>query len=156
MDNLIIQTIHKWAANIMIIIFMHSTIIWFLFSGDREKIKNNFFILLLRLELIGSSALLLAGIIVLIQQPAWLDGKQVIVKIVLGLMAIGLVHVSSIKTKRYLESGTENEKKIINVLRVFSILFLMTVYTFGSMISSRTKYGTDIQYDIEKIQENED
>ena len=35
MENLIIQTIHKWAANIMIIIFMHTTIIWFLFSNDK-------------------------------------------------------------------------------------------------------------------------
>ena len=149
MEDSIIQVIHKWAANIMLIIFMHTTIIWFLFSDDNEKIKNNFFHLLLRLEFLTSIGLLFAGIILLILEPAWLDGNDVIVKMVLGLITIGLIYVSNIKTKKYIHLGLENDRKVINVLRVFTILFLMTVYTFGSMISTRTQYGSDIEYNIE-------
>ena len=156
MENLIIQTIHKWAANIMIIIFMYTTIIWFLFSQDNEKIKNNFFNLLLRLELITAIALLFAGIILLIVQPAWLDGNHVIVKIMLGFITLGLIYVSNIKTKNYIKTPRESDRKTINVIRGFAILFLMTVYTFGSMVSTRAKYGADIEYTIEQPSKNED
>ena len=155
MEESIIQVIHRWVANIMLIIFMHTTIIWFLFSDDNEKIKNNFFYVLLRLELLTAIGLFFAGVILLILEPTWLDGKDVIVKIILGFITIGLIHISNIKTKKYIKSGLENERKIINVIRVFTILFLMTVYTFGSLISTRAQYGSDIQYDIEAYQQDE-
>ena len=72
--------------------------------------------------------LFFAGIILLILEPAWLDGKDVIVKIILGFITIGLIHMSNIKTRKYIDSGSGNDRKIINVVRVFTILFLMTVY----------------------------
>ena len=37
----------------------------------------------------------------------------------------------------------------------FTILFLMTVYTFGSMISTKTQYGSDIEYNIEAYKQDE-
>ena len=156
MEESIIQIIHKWCANIMLIIFMHTTIIWFLFSDDHKRIKNNFFYVLLRLEFIMAIGLFFAGIILLILEPAWLDGKDVIVKIILGYITIRLIHMSNIKTRKYIDSGSGNDRKIINVVRVFTILFLMTVYTFGSMISTRIQYGHNIQYDIEAYQHDED
>lgn len=154
----IIQVIHKWSANIMIIIFMHSTIIWFLFSQDKEKINNNFFNLLLRLELISSFLILITGIGVVIKEPAWLDGNQVIVKIILALIAIGIIQISTIKTKHYINNeSTAKDRKLINILRAFAILFLMTVYTFGTMINSWAKYGKDPlnSNPLEQLKKNE-
>ena len=74
---------------------------------------------------------------------------------ILGLITIGLIYVSNIKTKQYLHIALEKDRKVINVIRVFTILFLMTVYTFGSMISTRTQYGSDIEYNIEEPLNNE-
>ena len=36
----IIQVLHKWTANIMIILFIYSSIMWFWLANDKDKIKN--------------------------------------------------------------------------------------------------------------------
>ena len=56
-----IQEIHQYTATMLIIIFMYSTIMWFLFSDDVKKIQNNFLQVMLRLEMILSSLILICS-----------------------------------------------------------------------------------------------
>ena len=44
----IIQTSHKWTANIMIIIFLYSSIMWFWFSDDKKGLGTHHLEFLLR------------------------------------------------------------------------------------------------------------
>ena len=154
MEDSLIQIIFRWSANIMLIICMYCTIFWFLFSQDFDRMKNNFFNLLLRLEFIATLILFLSGLALLILEPVWLDYGYVIINVILTFLAITVVSLSNYKTRNYINNMIEI-RSIINVLRVFSILFLMTAYTFGSMIFSRAKYGSEIKNNIEYLQKNE-
>ena len=132
-----IQEFHKWTANIMIILFIYSSIMWFWLSKDKQKIKNASFRILIKLEMILSGLLLVLGIIVLITNPDWFSKNLIYFKIILGFAAIGAIHIGAMKTKRFIESGmNENDIKPLNIIRALTIILLMTVYTTGTMIQS--------------------
>ena len=132
-----IQSMHQYTATMLIIIFMYSTIMWFLFSDDVKKIQNNFLQFMLRLEMILSSLILILGIGVLIMEPAWFDQNLIILKIILSIVAVGFIHISSIKTKRFAESeGSKKDRKKINIFRVVAIILMLTVFTLGMRIQT--------------------
>ena len=145
----IIQELHKWAANIMIIIFLYSSIMWFWFSKDKQKIGNASFRVLITLEMAMSGLLLILGISVLISNPSWFAVKGLYIKVFLGLIAIGAIHISSAKTKKFIQSTMElRDIKSINIIRVIAIFLLMTVYTMGTMINV-VKDGSQVK-ELEK------
>ena len=132
-----IQLIHQYSATMLIIIFMYSSIMWFLFSDDIQKIQNNFFQFMLRLEMILSSIVFILGIGVLVIEPAWFNQKFIILKIVLGIIAVGIIHVSSIKTKRFTQlEGSNKDRKKINIFRAIAIMLMLTVFTLGMRIQT--------------------
>ena len=146
MENSIIQTIYKWNFNILIILCMYTTIFWISFATNTKRLNNNFFNLLLRLEIITVFGWILSGLILLILEPAWFDSSSIIVNIILAFITGILIILSSLKTKHYIYNNNAN-RMLINILRIFSILFLMTVYTFGAMVLSKMKYGTNIKFE---------
>ena len=132
-----IQLAHQYTATMLIIIFMYSTIMWFVFSDDVKKIQNNFLQFMLRLEMILSSLILVLGIGVLIMEPSWFDHNLIILKIILGVAAVGAIHVSSIKTKRFAKSeGSKKDRKKINIFRALAIMLMLTVFTLGMRIQT--------------------
>ena len=146
MEDSIIQTIYKWNFNILIILCMYTTIFWISFATNTKRLNNNFFNLLLRLEIVTVFGWIVSGLILLILEPAWFDSSAIIVNIILAFITGTLIILSSLKTKHYIYNNNAN-RMLINILRIFSILFLMTVYTFGAMVLSKMKYGTNIKFE---------
>ncbi|MAV65398.1 MAG: hypothetical protein CMG00_09435 [Candidatus Marinimicrobia bacterium] len=155
MEDSLIQIASRWSANIMIIVLMYSTIFWFLFYQDDQIIKNNFFNLLLRLEFIASIILCVSCLCLLVLEPVWLDYGYVTVNVVLTFIAIVIIQITNYLTKKYVQNSHSSNRSMVNVLRVFAILFLMTAYTFGSMIFSRAKYGSSKEYKIDYLKNDE-
>ena len=148
----IIQVLHKWTANIMIILFIYSSIMWFWLANDKDKIKNASFRILITLEMITSGFLLILGVCVIISNPDWFTVKGIYIKMILGLMAIGVIHIGAGKTKKFIESDMGEEKiKPINIIRAIAIILLMTTYTTGTMIRSLSDKST--QNEIQKIKD---
>ena len=83
-----IQELHKWTANIMIILFIYSSIMWFWLAKDKEKIKNMSFRIFIKIEMIVSGLLFILGIVVLISNPAWFNKSLIYFKIILGFAAL--------------------------------------------------------------------
>ena len=152
----LIQDIHKWTANILIIIFIYSSMMWYWIGSQVEKINNVSFQALISLEKLISSLMFILGVGVLISNPEWLSKKGVLLKIMLGIITVGLIHICALKTKRYVEKGTEGlkEVKTLNILRGITILFLMTVYTTGTMI--RAYNDQSMIEEIKQIYQDED
>ena len=152
----LIQDIHKWTANILIIIFIYSSMMWYWIGSQVEKINNVSFQALISLEKLISSLMFILGVGVLISNPEWLSKKGVLLKIMLGIITVGLIHICALKTKRYVEKGTEGlkEVKTLNILRGITILFLMTVYTTGTMI--RAYNDQSILEEAKQIYQDED
>ena len=152
----LIQDIHKWMANILIIIFIYSSMMWYWIGSQVEKINNVSFQALISLEKLISSLMFILGVGVLISNPEWLSKKGVLLKIMLGIITVGLIHICALKTKRYVEKGTEGlkEVKTLNILRGITILFLMTVYTTGTMI--RAYNDQSILEEAKQIYQDED
>ena len=90
------------------------------------------------------------GIIILISNPEWFNKRLIYFKIILGVIAIGAIHIGAAKTKRFIESDM-NIKDIqsINIIRGLTIILLMTTYTTGTMIRSLNDPPT--QDTLEKI-----
>ena len=148
----IIQVLHKWTANIMIILFIYSSIMWFWLSNDKDKIKNASFQILITLEMIVSGLLFILGICVIISNPDWFTAKGIYIKIILGIIAIGVIHIGAGKTKKFIESDMAEENiKPINIIRAIAIILLMTTYTTGTMIRSLSEEST--QNEIQKIKD---
>lgn len=152
----LIQDIHKWTANILIIIFIYSSMMWYWIGSQVEKINNVSFQALISLEKLISSLMFILGVGVLISNPEWLSKKGVLLKIMLGIITVGLIHICALKTKRYVEKGTEGVKEVktLNILRGITILFLMTVYTTGTMI--RAYNDQSILEEAKQIYQDED
>lgn len=152
----LIQDIHKWTANILIIIFIYSSMMWYWIGSQVEKINNVSFQALISLEKLISSLMFILGLGVLISNPEWLLKKGVLLKIMLGIITVGLIHICALKTKRYVEKGTKGlkEVKTLNILRGITILFLMTVYTTGTMI--RAYNDQSILEEAKQIYQDED
>ena len=152
----LIQDIHKWTANILIIIFIYSSMMWYWIGSQVEKINNVSFQALISLEKLISSLMFILGLGVLISNPEWLSKKGVLLKIMLGIITVGLIHICALKTKRYVEKGTERVKEVktLNILRGITILFLMTVYTTGTMI--RAYNDQSILEEAKQIYQDED
>ena len=152
----LIQDIHKWTANILIIIFIYSSMMWYWIGSQVEKINNVSFQALISLEKLISSLMFILGVGVLISNPEWLSKKGVLLKIMLGIITVGLIHTCALKTKRYVEKGTEGVKEVktLNILRGITILFLMTVYTTGTMI--RAYNDQSILEEAKQIYQDED
>ena len=152
----LIQDIHKWTANILIIIFIYSSMMWYWIGSQVEKINNVSFQALISLEKLISSLMFILGVGVLISNPEWLSKKGVLLKIMLGIITVGLIHICALKTKRYVEKGTGRlkEVKTLNILRGITILFLMTVYTTGTMI--RAYNDQSILEEAKQIYQDED
>ena len=132
----IVQELHKWTANIMLIIFLYSSILWFWFSEDKQKINNASFRLLITFEMIVSGLLLILGIGVIISNPSWLTESGVYGKITLGLLAIGAVHICASKTKKFIQSSMDlKDIKPISIIRVATIFLLMSTYAIGHTIA---------------------
>lgn len=147
----IIQELHKWAANIMIIIFLYSSIMWFWLSKDKKRIGNASFHFFITLEMIVSGILLILGIGVFVSNPSWFAIKGVYIKIIIGLIAIGSIHMCAAKTKKFLQSPMDpKDIKPLNIIRAITIILLMTVYTTGTMIRVVSD-GSQIEEVQEKI-----
>ena len=53
------------------------------------------------------------------------------------IIAVGIIHVSSIKTKRFTESeGSKEDRKKINIFRAIAIMLMLTVFTLGMRIQT--------------------
>tara|TARA_Y100000768_G_scaffold323774_1_gene260355 strand:+ start:73 stop:486 length:414 start_codon:yes stop_codon:yes gene_type:complete len=120
----------------LIIIFLYSAIIWFLFSDDNQKIGNNFFKLLLRIEKISGPVVLIIGVLIMIQDPLWMKKKIVLFNIILSLIAIILINRTTVQTTRFINSE-KIMKKNINILRASSMLILLTIFTLGMRIQDK-------------------
>ena len=120
----LIQDIHKWTANILIIIFIYSSMMWYWIGSQVEKINNVSFQALISLEKLISSLMFILGVGVLISNPEWLSKKGVLLKIMLGIITVGLIHICALKTKRYVEKGTEGVKEVktLNFKRHYNII----------------------------------
>ena len=129
---------------------------WYWIGSQVEKINNVSFQALISLEKLISSLMFILGVGVLISNPEWLSKKGVLLKIMLGIITVGLIHICALKTKRYVEKGTEGvrEVKTLNILRGITILFLMTVYTTGTMI--RAYNDQSILEEAKQIYQDED
>ena len=134
----IIQVLHKWTANIMIILFIYSSIMWFWFSDNEKQLDNASFRFFLKLEMIVSGLLLILGVVVLISDASAFSKGWIHLKIMLGIIAVGFVHISSIKTKKYLNSGMRPvDRKKINIFRAITIGLIMTTYTLTEVNQAR-------------------
>jgi len=151
----IIQETHKWTANILLIIFIYSSMMWYWIANDSNKIDNISFRAFIFLEKLVSGVMFLLGIGVLASNPEWLNKDGVLIKMMLGIITIGFVHLCSAKTKQYLDSKNKNTQqiKIINILRAISIILLMTVYTTGTMIRAFNDHS--LIEEVKKIHNNE-
>ena len=54
--------------------------------------------------MITSGFLLILGVCVIISNPDWFTVKGIYIKMILGLMAIGVIHIGAGKTKKFIES----------------------------------------------------
>ena len=128
-----IHSLYEYSFTILIIIFLYSSIIWYLFSDDNQKIGNNFFRLLLRIEKISGPVVLIIGVLIMIQDPLWMEKKIVLFNIILSLIGIILINRTTVQTTRFIKSE-KIIKKNINILRASSMLILLTIFTLGMRI----------------------
>ena len=133
-----IQSLYEYSFTMLIIIFLYSAIIWFLFSNDPQKIQNNFFKLLLRIEKILGPVVLIIGVLIMSKDPLWIDKKIVLFNIVLSFVGVFLIHITTYQTIRFINSE-KISKKNINILRSVSILILLTIFTLGMRIQDKPK-----------------
>ncbi len=131
-----IHSLYEYSFTMLIIIFLYSAIIWFLFSDDNQKIGNNFFKLLLRIEKISGPVVLIIGVLIMIQDPLWMKKKIVLFNIILSLIAIILINRTTVQTTRFINSE-KIMKKNINILRASSMLILLTIFTLGMRIQDK-------------------
>ena len=151
----IIQETHKWTANILLIIFIYSSMMWYWIANDSNKIDNISFRVFIFLEKFVSGVMFVLGIGVLVSNPEWLTKNGVLIKMMLGIITIGLIHLCAAKTKQYLDSKNKNTQQIktLNILRAIAIILLMTVYTTGTMI--RAFNDRSLIEEVKKIHNNE-
>ena len=128
-----IHSLYEYSFTMLIIIFLYSAIIWFLFSDDNQKIGNNFFKLLLRIEKISGPVVLIIGVLIMIQDPLWMKKKIVLFNIILSLIGIILINRTTVQTTRFINSE-KIIKKNINILRASAMLILLTIFTLGMRI----------------------
>ena len=102
-----IQSLYEYSFTMLIIIFLYSAIIWFLFSNDPQKIQNNFFKLLLRIEKILGPVVLIIGVLIMSKDPLWIDKKIVLFNIVLSFVGVFLIHITTYQTIRFINSEFE-------------------------------------------------
>ena len=131
-----IQTIYEYSFTMLIIIFLYSAIIWYLFSDDNQKIGNNFFKLLLRIEKISAPVVLIIGVLIMIQDPLWVSKKIILFNIILSFAGVFLIHITTGQTTRFINSE-KISKKNINFLRAVSMLILLTIFTLGMRIQDK-------------------
>ncbi|MAX12685.1 MAG: hypothetical protein CMG11_01270 [Candidatus Marinimicrobia bacterium] len=131
-----IHSLYEYSFTMLIIIFLYSAIIWFLFSDDNQKIGNNFFKLLLRIEKISGPVVLIIGVLMMIQDPLWMKKKIVLFNIILSLIGIILINRTTVQTTRFIKSE-KIIKKNINILRASSMLILLTIFTLGMRIQDK-------------------
>ena len=131
-----IQSLYEYSFTMLIIIFLYSAIIWFLFSDDNQKIGNNFFKLLLRIEKTSGPVVLIIGVLIMIQDPLWMKKKIVLFNIILSLIGIILINRTTVQTTRFIKSE-KIIKKNINILRASSMLILLTIFTLGMRIQDK-------------------
>mgnify|MGYP001472366050 FL=1 len=131
-----IHSLYEYSFTMLIIIFLYSAIIWFLFSDDNQKIGNNFFKLLLRIEKISGPVVLIIGVLIMIQDPLWMKKKIVLFNIILSLIGIILINRTTVQTTRFIKSE-KIIKKNINILRASAMLILLTIFTLGMRIQDK-------------------
>ena len=131
-----IHSLYEYSFTMLIIIFLYSAIIWFLFSDDNQKIGNNFFKLLLRIEKISGPVVLIIGVLIMIRDPLWMKKKIVLFNIILSLIGIILINRTTVQTTRFIKSE-KIIKKNINILRASSMLILLTIFTLGMRIQDK-------------------
>ena len=149
-----IQIIHGYFASALLLIILYSSIMWLWFSDSEKQLDNASFRFFLKLEMMVSGLLLILGIIVLISDASAFSKGWVHLKIMLGIIAVGFVHVSSIKTKKYLNSGMQPaDRKKINIIRAITIGLIMTTYTLTEV--SQAKENPEIQKEIQEKFKNE-
>ena len=128
-----IHSLYEYSFTILIIIFLYSSIIWYLFSDDNQKIGNNFFRLLLRIEKISGPIILIMGVLIMTKDPLWMEQKITLFNIILSFTGIILINRTTFQTIRFINSE-KISKKNINVLRASSMLILLTIFTLGMRI----------------------
>ena len=144
-----IQIIHGYFAIALLLIILYSSIMWFWFSENEKQLDNASFRFFLKLEMMVSGLLLILGIVVLISDASAFSKGWVHLKIMLGIIAVGFVHVSSIKTKKYLNSGMQpTDRKKINIIRAITIGLIMTTYTLTEV--SQANENPEIQKEIQE------
>jgi len=144
-----LQIIHGYFAVALLLIILYSSIMWFWFSENEKQLDNASFRFFLKLEMIVSGLLLILGIVALISDPSVFSKGWVHLKIMLGIIAVVFVHISSIKTKKYLNSGMQpGDRKKINIFRAITIGLIMTTYTLTEV--SQAKENPEIQKEIQE------
>tara|TARA_Y100001960_G_C14258630_1_gene626403 strand:+ start:75 stop:539 length:465 start_codon:yes stop_codon:yes gene_type:complete len=144
-----LQIIHGYFAIALLLIILYSSIMWFWFSENEKQLNNASFRFFLKLEMIVSGLLLILGIVVLVSDASAFSKGWVHLKIMLGIIAVGFVHISSIKTKKYLNSGMQSaDRKKINIFRAITIGLIMTAYTLTEV--SQAKENPEIQKEIQE------
>ena len=109
-----IHSLYEYSFTILIIIFLYSSIIWYLFSDDNQKIGNNFFRLLLRIEKISGPVILIIGVLIMTTRPL-MDGKKIVLfNIILSFIGIILINRTTVQTIRFI-----NSEKIIKKILMF-------------------------------------
>ena len=86
----IIQETHKWTANILLIIFIYSSMMWYWIANDSNKIDNISFRAFIFLEKLVSGVMFLLGIGVLVSNPEWLTKDGVLIK----MMPVSYTHLT--------------------------------------------------------------
>ena len=133
-----LQIIHGYFAIALLLIILYSSIMWFWFSDNEKQLDNASFRFFLKLEMIVSGLLLILGVVVLISDASAFSKGWIHLKIMLGIIAVGFVHISSIKTKKYLNSGMRPvDRKKINIFRAITIGLIMTTYTLTEVNQAR-------------------
>ena len=149
-----LQIIHGYLAIGLLLIVLYSSIMWFWLSDDKEKLNNVSFRVFLKLEMIVSGILLILGIIVLISDSSVFSKGWVHMKIMLGVIAVGFVHVSSIKTRKFLDSEMDiKDRKKINIFRAITIGLLMTTYTLTEV--NQAMENPEIRQELENKLSND-
>ena len=144
-----LQIIHGYFAIALLLIILYSSIMWFWFLDNESQINNASFRFFLKLEMAISGLLLILGITVLLSDPSAFSKGWIHLKIMLGITAVGFVHIGSIKTKKYLNSGMQpRDRKNINIFRIITIGLIMTTYTLTEV--SQAKENPEIQKEIEE------
>lgn len=104
------------------------SVIWRLRQRTDQNVSHTLGLAIIRqVESITSLVGLVAGIVLLIIQPHWLQQGWLHTKILIWLIALGLSYMSAGKLKKIMQGQTEQEKSFMVLRNVMWILLIIAV-----------------------------